>query len=214
MGNFEREKLYEALAFFSSKVKYAGWIKLLKLVFYLDLMHLRRVGRTVTGLVYNAWPMGPVPPALYAELNDPGSELRKHFDVQKSKLVTNEFTPTIDTDEDSISSMGRGSYRTTGEIKPKRDFKNLYLTTRELEIAKLLAEIFYESKAEDMSDFSHGKQGPWAKALRLAKQSGKDRPEIDLLDGTVGFGDKKLELPLDTVRELIEERASIRRAMR
>jgi uncharacterized phage-associated protein len=212
---FEREKLYEALAFFTESVKYPGWIKLLKLVYYLDLVHLRRTGRTVTGLKYEAWPMGPVPKDLYAQIKDSSSELHRHFEIGRArKQLSEDFTPTIDTDEDSLANSAPSSARwVPGAFKARQKFQHRYLTNREYQIARELAEIFFEAKAEDMSDVSHQKFGPWRKARVHAEEDGIERPEIDLLQGIVACCDPKRELPIEQVRELIAEREEEHRAL-
>jgi uncharacterized phage-associated protein len=58
----QREKL--AAAFFAANTKYCGVTKLCKLLYFLDFIHYRQTGRTVTGLEYRAWPKGPVPVAF------------------------------------------------------------------------------------------------------------------------------------------------------
>lgn len=213
-AGFARQKLYEALAYFTENVKHAGLIKLLKLVYYLDLVHLRRAGRTVTSLQYNAWPFGPVPEALYAEVNDPTSDLHKHFEITKArKQLSEDFTPTIDTPEDSIGVSPTAQRYLPGGLKPRVPFKLYYLTKREFEIAQQLAEIFRDASAADMSDVAHQKFGPWKKALFRGKKEGVERPAIDLLEGIVACCDHKRELPIDQLREIIAEREDNRRAL-
>lgn len=215
-SRFEREKLIEALSFFATSVKYPGWIKLLKLVYYLDLVHLRRTGRTVTGLQYNAWPMGPVPETLYGEMQDAKSDLHRHFEIAPAtKEAAAEYdVPTIDTDEARLGvDTPRARRWVPGTFKPKEGFRLRYLSKREYEIAKTLAEIFQEATAEQMSDVAHSKFGPWRKALFKGKQQNADRPVIDMLDGIVACCDAKLELPIEELKERIAEREENERAL-
>ena len=104
---FEREKLLEALAYFGERVRNAGWIKLFKLVYYLDLVHLRQTGRTVTGLRYEAWPRGPVAPTLWRELKNPNSGIRQDFDVAESEARWEEPSPTVFTDPEDLEASVR-----------------------------------------------------------------------------------------------------------
>lgn len=214
----QREKMYEALAFFSENVRLAGQLKLFKLLYYLDLMHFRRTGRKVTDLVYEAWPMGPVPPELNREFNDDGSELKRRFNVERFRRAAGPTsTPTIDSDPEELERAAAGGGAkgyVPGHIKAKIPYKHQYLTKREQDLAKVLAEIFYDATAEQMSDVSHQKFGPWKKALFKAKQTGISRPEIDLLEGIVAVGKAADELPTDELREIIAERARIDEAMR
>lgn len=213
-----REKMYEALAFFSENVRHAGQLKLFKLLYYLDLMHFRRTGRKVTDLAYQAWPKGPVPPELNREFNDDGSELKRRFTVERFRRVAGpSTTPTIDSDPDELERAAAGGGTqgfVPGHIKSKLPYKHQYLTRREQDLANVLAEIFRDATAEQMSDVSHQKFGPWRKALFKAKQTGIERPEIDLLEGIVAVGKPAEELPLEELREIVAERARIDEALR
>lgn len=213
----QREKMYEALAYFSAHVRHGGQIKLFKLLYYLDLLHFRRTGRTTTGLTYEAWPMGPVPPMLNREFNDERSELRSRFHVERFKRLDDwPPTPTIDSDADELERIASGgsSGYSPGQIKPKTPYKHLYLTRREQGLASVLAEIFRDATAAQMSDVSHNKFGPWRKALHKSKQAKIERPEIDLLEGVVAVGKKDEELPVEELNALVAERARLVEALR
>ena len=64
-----REKLINAIIYFATHTKYCGKTKLLKLLYFLDFSHFKRTGKSVTGLDYFAWGMGPVPKELFKELS-------------------------------------------------------------------------------------------------------------------------------------------------
>ena len=67
----QREKLVQCVVFFAGSVRKLGKVKLFKLLYFLDFQHYRETGRSVTGMDYYAWQMGPVPVALYSELDGP-----------------------------------------------------------------------------------------------------------------------------------------------
>lgn len=69
LTNHERQKLVEAVLYFATNVKKLGKVKLFKLLYFLDFEHFRDTGRSVTGMDYVAWKMGPVPEVLYSELS-------------------------------------------------------------------------------------------------------------------------------------------------
>src|ERR1700732_4509384 len=71
LNTYDREKLVEAVLFFSQNVKKLGKVKLFKLLYFLDFEHYRDTGRSVTGMEYVAWKMGPVPSTLHDELETP-----------------------------------------------------------------------------------------------------------------------------------------------
>lgn len=60
LTNHERQKLVEAVLYFATNVKKLGKVKLFKLLYFLDFEHFRDTGRSVTGMDYVAWKMGPV----------------------------------------------------------------------------------------------------------------------------------------------------------
>ncbi len=47
--------------------------------------------------------------------------------------------------------------------RPVASFDPTYFTPRELKIMKMLAEIFRETRGEDMSEVSHARRLPWDK---------------------------------------------------
>ena len=210
----QREKTYEALAYFASHTRKAGELKLYKLLFYLDLLNFRRTGIKVTDLNYQAWPLGPVPPKLYHDVHDPSSALHDHFEITAARQIDHTEAVSLDSDEDSVAQLRSGIRRIPASFRPKIAYEHRYLTRRELKIAELLAEIFYDVDAATMSDVSHKKFGPWRKAIQRAKQSGETRPEIDFLEGVVAAGDPKEELPIEELRLIIKEREAVLEALR
>jgi uncharacterized phage-associated protein len=97
-----RQKMLEAIIFFARSTKDCGKTKLIKLLFLLDFEHFRETGRSVTGLDYYAWKMGPVPVQLYNELEDPKDDFRTSIGLTCKKKI--EY-PTL-------------------MIEPKRDFSH------------------------------------------------------------------------------------------
>jgi uncharacterized phage-associated protein len=213
IGPLQREKIYEALAFFAGHVRYAGTIKLFKLLYYLDLMHFRRTGKTVTGLAYDAWPMGPVPSQLDAEFRNQNSDLHAHFDIKSYRKVEDYEIPTINHTDDQVRQVSSKSYHVPGEIKSKSPYTHWFLTKREMQIAEQLAEIFFSATAEMMTDVSHNKFGPWRKALQKGKIQNIPKPRIDLMEGVVAVGKSSEELPPEELKERVVERAMIERAL-
>lgn len=197
---FEREKTLEALRFFHENVRHASHIKLLKLLFYMDLVHFRRTGRTVTGLQYEAWQFGPVPRALWNEIKDPASDLHQHFEITDSEAVTMPAREVA-----GIAEAG-GTYYRAGRLTPRSRHQHQYLTRRELSIAAELAEVFCDATSEIMSEASHNRFGPWRRALRRA-QTPNDKPVVDLSDGDCGIGHPETFMPPDVLIEAQRERA-------
>src|SRR5215471_19535742 len=119
----DREKLVNAIVFFSQKTKHCHTLKLFKLLNLLDFEHFRQTGRTVTGLRYAAWENGPVPPALFREIKE-GVEP----DLAAAVTIREQ------RDEFSDKLLKR-------DIKPKAKFHPGVFTARERNIMNCLAEI-------------------------------------------------------------------------
>ncbi|ABR47092.1 hypothetical protein Amet_0867 [Alkaliphilus metalliredigens QYMF] len=62
-GNVELnlEKVVEMINYLASKVSSIHKVKLMKMLWYADMLHFKRTGKAIGGLVYGALPMGAVP---------------------------------------------------------------------------------------------------------------------------------------------------------
>lgn len=140
--NHNREKLLNAAIFFLKNTKYCGITKLCKLLYYLDFIHFRETGRSVTGLDYFAWDFGPVPQELYFEVKNPSQELKEYI----GKLL------------DSESGFEK--------LIPLKEFDSKHFSKRELKILQDVVYIFKDSKAKDMTEASHLPNQPWDKTIK------------------------------------------------
>ena len=154
-----REKLINAMIYFARKTNFCGKTKLLKLLFLLDFQHFKQTGKSVTGLDYFAWEMGPVPKDLYEELQD-----KMKPDMKRA-----------------IEIRAIGDFQ---KIIPKAKFDADYFSNRELTMLDNLVFIYKDVKAEDMIEVTHLPNEPWDKTL---KEKGEFHP-IDYflaIDNTV-----------------------------
>ena len=148
-----REKLINAIVYFATRTKYCGKTKLLKLLYFLDFKHFKQTGKSVTGLDYFAWQMGPVPKELFEELS---GNLKLDMKMAIHDLPKEEgFQP----------------------IRPKKKFDDQYFSPKELKIMEDVAFIFQDAKADAMVESTHLKNEPWEKTL---KQCGEYK-KIDYL---------------------------------
>lgn len=183
MQDIERQKLLEAAAYFVSNTKYCGLVKLFKLLYYTDMLHFREAGRSVTGLDYRALPYGPVPTELYGEVQAPKTDM--------SSVLLIEAPPKGEVSEDSPKGT---------RIRVVKNPGTADLTRRELRIIHEVAEVFRDVTAEQISDISHSRNGPWDIAKRAGQ--GKWGHSIDFMDSVnlkIGTGEPKS-------REELEER--------
>ena len=150
----QRLKMLNALIFFSEEVLWPGKVKLFKLLYFLDFIHFEQTGRSVTGLMYSAWPKGPVPEDLNNEWKRPSVDFGEHVTRFNQEL-----------------KGGKERHA----IKKKRDFRPQLFTVRELKIMESLAKRHFKDTADDMTDASHFETGPWDEVYKV---QGRHQAEI------------------------------------
>ena len=143
-----REKLINAIIYFLNSTKFCGKTKLFKLLYYLDFMHFRETGRSVTGVDYYAWQFGPVPKTLAEEIKSPEPDLNTSISIQENNT---DFTV----------------------MKPKRKFDDAFFTKREMRLLENVAYIFKDAKADDMVETSHLPNHPWDKTIKSKGEPAK-----------------------------------------
>ncbi|MEW8549441.1 MAG: Panacea domain-containing protein [Candidatus Thiodiazotropha endolucinida] len=136
----QREKLLNVMAFFIQSTRFCGKTKLFKLIYFLDFEHYSATGRSVSGMDYYAWPMGPVP----VELND---------------QIENNDPNLCDAVEVSHKSLSDG--KTMVVFTPNIEFDSKLFTRRELGLMESLAIEFNAAKADDMVEATHLENLPW-----------------------------------------------------
>ena len=136
-----REKLINAIIYFAEKTKFCGKTKLLKLLYFLDFRHFKQTGKSVTGLDYYAWDMGPVPRDLHNEITD-----RMKPDLKAA-----------------IKELPKEGFQ---KIIPKKKFNDDYFSKREMRLLEEISFMFADAKAEDMIESTHLSNEPWDKTLK------------------------------------------------
>jgi len=137
----EREKLINAIIFFAKHTRFLGKTKLCKLLYFLDFEHYKETGRSVTGMDYYAWKMGPVPVDLYEEVEMPEPDMAANVAFVE-KLTK------------------RGPMLT---VKPLAAFDGSLFSKRELRIMQSLAEEFRDVQSDDIIEATHLENEPWHK---------------------------------------------------
>ena len=143
--NHNREKLLNALIYFSKNTKVCGKTKLFKLLYFLDFIHFRETGKSVTGLNYYAWDKGPVPQDLFHELKQPNKDLQ-------------EAVTLLEKSADEDDKLCR--------VIAKKPFDPSFFSRREMKIMKNLSFIFKEALAKDMVEITHLTGAPWDKTIK------------------------------------------------
>ena len=135
-----RDKLINAILYFAERTRGLGKIKLFKLLYLLDFEHFRQTGRSVTGMEYRAWKMGPVPAALVQIWDDLDPDLAEAIEIRPEKVY------------DYVRE----------NVVPKRQFDDAHFSPRELRILADLAARYAEDLSEKMIDITHDENGAWA----------------------------------------------------
>lgn len=169
------------MVFFITKTKYCYTLKLLKLLYFFDFQHFKETGRSVTGMEYFAWPMGPVPTSLYEELKN-RTKLKKFFSFIPEKFLDSEFTR-----EKAV------------RLRPKLNFDKSLFSKREIRIMNELIELYKDITAKDMTKASHDRGRPWYKVFKEEKKPQQLIPYEYILD------DSSKSVSKDFARELADD---------
>lgn len=136
-----REKLINAIVFFASNTAMCGKTKLFKLLYLLDAEHFKKTGRTVTGLNYYAWELGPVPVSLAEEWLNWDNDLAHAITIQLEDL---------------------GLRNPLEKVVPQRQFDDSHFSRREKELLEEISQRFRLSSAKELVAYVHRPGSPWA----------------------------------------------------
>jgi uncharacterized phage-associated protein len=146
LQNITKEKRINAVRYFCKHTNFLTETKLYKLLYFLDFLHFKEVGRPVTDLEYFAWDFGPVPTKLFFEIRERKAPkeilmcIIEEKDIETGKKIRTSFKSLQPPDLDVFSE-------------------------REMHILERVAYIFRDAKAKDMTEITHLKNEPWFKTL-------------------------------------------------
>lgn len=154
-----REKTINAAVFFIQNTRGCHKTKLLKLLYLLDFEHYRLVGRTVTGLQYQAWKLGPVAPEVEEGIGTPSEDWQRHIAVKCDPVGYQGISPTY-------------------LLEARSDFDDGLFTRRELELLKELAAKYCRTTAKALVELCHTTE-PWSLPWkRVWEDQGRQYDEI------------------------------------
>lgn len=136
-----REKLINAIVYFATNTQHCGKVKLFKLLYLLDFAHFRHTGRSVTGLDYRAWKMGPVPLELMQEWDQLEADMGEAIRIVPEKVIN----------------------YIRERVVPIANFDDSQFTPRELRLMTELADKFRDELTKPLIGFTHEDRGPWDK---------------------------------------------------
>jgi len=182
--NIYRSKLLNAILFFASNTKRVNLGKLSKLLYFLDFVHFKQTGYPSIGLEYYAFERGPVPRDFWVEIRD--ANVPEDFQGRIGLILrTDDFSPT---------------YKEV-EIRALEKPDLSVFTPREIKILEILAFIYKEARASDISEVTHLPQQPWDITI---KKKGKNKP-IDYLLSV----DEEAAVTLDEATDSLKEHFEI-----
>lgn len=138
--NRQHEKFLQAILYFAHNTHFLGKVKLFKLLYLLDFEHFRQTGRSVTGMEYRAWKMGPVPSQLVQQWDAMSA------DLQQAIMIVPE----------RVSEYWRE------KVVPLQPFDLDAFTRRELRIMETVATRYRDAMSAEMIDVTHAQNGAWA----------------------------------------------------
>ena len=136
-----RKKLINAIVFFASNTKFCGKVKLFKLLYLMDFEHFSQTGKSVTGMEYQAWKLGPVPAELVQEWDEFGTDLEKAVHIELEKVYDHT--------------------RQSVKLNDGVNFDPDLFTPRQLKIMESIIAKFNDDYSETMVDITHEQNGAW-----------------------------------------------------
>lgn len=179
----EREKLINAVLFFAENTEYCGKVKLFKLLYFLDFEHFKLTGRSVTGLDYYAWRMGPVPTQLFDEMQSPEHDMAEALEFTEIPVY-----------------QGRS---TMIKVTPKAEFSAEHFTKREIKLMQSLAAEYASTKAEEMIEATHLENMPWDKVFN------KERRQQEIIPYELSLSNADAELFAHVINDRKQVLASL-----
>ncbi len=119
-----------------------------KLLYFLDFLHFKQTGRSVTNQDYYAWKFGPAPRDFWHELRE--------------GRVPEDFKPYLSIETYVSNEEDKQGFN----FKPKKTADLSVFTPREKQILENLAFIFKEATPSQMSEISHLPNQPWDRTIK------------------------------------------------
>lgn len=134
-----RNKLLNAVLFFSRKTLFCNKTKLLKLLYHLDFIHFKQTGYPSIGLTYYTYDKGPVPVRFWKEV--------------QHGVVPSDFKGKLEIEAKEDAKEYVFKALTNPDLS--------YFTPREQDILNMLATKYRNKTATQISEETHLPRQPW-----------------------------------------------------
>lgn len=145
MINQYQQRLVSAIQYFSKNVKYPSKTKMFKLLYFMDIEHIKETGLPITNLEYYTWDYGPVPRSVWHDLKDGYNP--KYF----SGFV--KLIPINYDEEDESTKL---------EFRCIKSPDMSVFTPRQIKIIEKITLIYKEARSIEISKISHEIKKPWS----------------------------------------------------
>jgi uncharacterized phage-associated protein len=133
------EKIGNTVVFLASKIKNASKTKIIKLLYILDEISIKKSGMPFLNLEYKVWKFGPVAIDIFVEFSSSPSIL-KNFIERKTTADGHDY------------------------IYPKHEFVDDEFSQNELDLLDFVIEKFKNSSTDELIAYTHRKNSPWYNA--------------------------------------------------
>jgi uncharacterized phage-associated protein len=131
----EISKIGNAIIYFSDKIPKLSKTKLLKLLYILDEISIKRSGIPALNLKFKTWKFGPVSEDIFIELSSEASFLKNY-----------------------IRKVFEGEHI---YIEPGAAFDDSEFTQNDIDLMDFVIEEFGNKTAKELVDYTHRKNSPW-----------------------------------------------------
>ncbi len=152
---YDVEKFVNAVTYFASKeLPGLDKLKISKLLYFADKIHLQKYGRPITGDDYGAWPYGPVPTASYGILGEAINNQADYFGREDADVEL--FLEYLDI---------KKSNRTYPLFKAKKEPYLEVFSESELETLEEVVSLYGALSGPQLIDKTHMEKA-WLKARK------------------------------------------------
>ena len=129
------EKIGNTVVYLSKKIPQLSKTKLLKLLYILDEISIKKSGIPFLNLKYKVWKFGPVSEELFIDLSSELKILENYIEKNNEEGV-NFITPIVDFNDDEFSD-------------------------NDIELMDLIIEKFGNKSAKELISYTHRTNSPW-----------------------------------------------------
>lgn len=130
------DKIGNTVVYLTEKIKNASKTKIIKLLYILDEISIKKSGIPFLNLEYKVWKFGPVANDIFVEFSSAPSLLREYI-IRSTTVEGHDY------------------------ISPKQAFKDDEFSQNELDLLDFVIAKFKDYTSDDLIAYTHRKNSPW-----------------------------------------------------